>query len=143
MQKTITINIPKDVESKWQFTTSENKVFDITVSIDGREFTYDRNGRTASTKVYVQAVETGVERPSFISTRGTIVINRLIDGTAFDYEATLDFGTFQTIREQAVIGKSLKGTAEAFGSQVAQDFVAQMRRDRKANAERTVYTAAY
>jgi len=140
MQKQVTLNIQKDTGSNWTFRSTdangETTVWDIDVRIaNEHDSTYDVNGRQATVKLYVQVCQQDVERPAFISTRGTLVINRLHDGEMFDCEATLDFGKFETIGETAVIGKTRRGTAEAFASQVAQDFVAKMRRDRKAVAK--------
>jgi len=128
--RTVTIKTFADIEGEWTFTSHQPGGVETRYSMryrigmsDPALTLYDRSGRLAQMPVFVNITEQDAERPSFIATRGTIRVQRLIDGTVCGYEAETDFGD-----RSPVNGTSKRETAEALVSAVSESWLAEQRR---------------
>lgn len=119
--RNVTIRLGADVEGEWTFISNRvdhpfetRYTMAYRISLSDDAVLFDRHGRLAQMRVYVNITEQDNERPSFLATRGTIRVNRLYDGTIESYEAEADFG-----ERTPVNASSKRGAAEALVSEQA------------------------
>jgi len=134
MQRTIRIKTENDINGSWEMQSHRDgtvRTYKCSWRLglaDSQLTLFDREGRLAQFPVYINISEQGVDRPSFLATRGTVRVQRLYDGTIFGYEAEADFG-----ERTPVNGKSKRDVADAIVSAQLDAFLASQRRsERKA-----------